>query len=213
MAEVILHVYDMTKSDGNEALNFGVVQMNKLLKDGIYFGGIFHTAVQVYGNVEWAYGSCEKGSGVFSCPAARNPNYTHREKIVVGRTECPPTKVIQILKDLRDAWPGSKYNMVSRNSKHFCDEFLEKLGVPKLPNWANRFADIGDFAKETAGTVVKAKDKALNIVFHPVDFAFNFTAANKTSKAIYSPSEFGFSLNFAVRNFKVAAPVRSDQAN
>ncbi|PHT90874.1 hypothetical protein T459_05987 [Capsicum annuum] len=172
MAEVILHVYDMTKSDGNEALNFGVVQMNKLLKDGIYFGGIFHTAVQVYGNVEWAYGSY-----------------------------------------LRDAWPGSKYNMVSRNSKHFCDEFLEKLGVPKLPNWANRFADIGDFAKETAGTVVKAKDKALNIVFHPVDFAFNFTAANKTSKAIYSPSEFGFSLNFAVRNFKVAAPVRSDQAN
>ncbi|CAN4078529.1 unnamed protein product [Withania somnifera] len=213
MAEVILHVYDITKSEGNDLLNFGVVQMNRLLKDGIYFGGIFHTAVQVYGNVEWAYGSCEIGSGVFSCPAANNPNYKHREKIVVGRTECSPHKVNQILKDLRDAWPGNKYNMVSKNSKHFCDEFLEKLGVPKLPNWANRFADIGDFAKETAGTVVKAKDKAFNIAFHPVDFAFSITStANKTSKAICSPSEFGFTLNFAVRNFKVAAPViRSDR--
>ncbi|KAK4711568.1 hypothetical protein R3W88_006081 [Solanum pinnatisectum] len=213
MAEVILHVYDMTKSDGHDAVNFGVVQMNRLLKDTIYFGGIFHTAVQVYDNVEWAYGSCEKGSGVFSCPATKNPNYTHREKIVLGRTECSAHKVNQILKDLRDAWPGNKYNMVSRNSKHFCDEFLEKLGVPKLPNWANRFANIGDVAKEAAGTVVKAKDKASKLVFHPVDFAFNMTTFNKNSEAIYSPShEFRFRFNFAVNNFKVAAPVvRSDR--
>ncbi|XP_049383275.1 deSI-like protein At4g17486 [Solanum stenotomum] len=212
MAEVILHVYDITKSDGYNAVNFGVVQMNRLLKDTIYFGGIFHIAVQVYDNVEWAYGSCEKGSGVFSCPATKNPNYTHREKIVLGRTECSAHKVNQILKDLRDAWPGNKYNMVSRNSKHFCDEFLEKLGVPKLPNWANRFANIGDIAKEAAGTVVKAKDKASKLVFHPVDFAVNMTTVNKNSKAIYSPSEFRFRFDFAVKNFKVAAPViRSDR--
>ncbi|XP_060192706.1 uncharacterized protein LOC132622173 [Lycium barbarum] len=212
MTEVILHVYDITKSDSHDALNFGVVQMNRLLKDSIYFGGIFHTAVQVYGNVEWAYGSCEKGSGVFSCPAAKNPNYTHREKIVMGRTECSAPKVNEILKDLRDAWPGNKYDMVSRNSKHFCDVFLEKLGVPKLPNWANRFADIGGFAKDAAGTVVKAKDKAFKLAFHPVDFAFSITTANKPSKAIDIPSEFGFSLKCAVSRFKVAAPViRSDQ--
>lgn len=209
MAEVVLYVYDMTKSgNGHDAHNFSIVQMNKLLKDGISFGGIFHTAVQIYGNDEWAYGYRNKGTGVFNCPAGKNPSYTLREKIVLGRTECSPSKVNKMLKELSDSWPGNKYNIVSRNSKHFSNELLERLGVPKLPSWVNRVTNIADAAKGAAGTLLKAKDEALKRVMNPIDFAFG-SGSKKSSSAKSvkaAPCEFNININFFTENFKVSAP-------
>lgn len=46
MTEVILHVYDVTNS-GNDKTNNTIMQINKIFKDGIGLGGIFHSAVQV----------------------------------------------------------------------------------------------------------------------------------------------------------------------
>lgn len=43
---MILHVYDVTNS-GNEKTNNTIMQINKIFKDGIGLGGIFHSAVQV----------------------------------------------------------------------------------------------------------------------------------------------------------------------
>ncbi|MCD7452620.1 hypothetical protein HAX54_017599 [Datura stramonium] len=133
MAEVVLYVYDMTKS-GNEhdAHNFSIVQMNKLLKDGINFGGIFHTAVQIYGNDEWAYGYRNKGTGIFSCPAGKNPSYTLREKIILGRTECSPSKVNKMLKELGDSWPGNKYNIVSAPDIHNEEDIVGPVNEPVI---------------------------------------------------------------------------------
>ncbi|KAF8779553.1 hypothetical protein HU200_002506 [Digitaria exilis] len=76
MKEVVLHVYDVTNSD-SEKTNNTILQINRIFKDRIGLGGIFHSAVQVYGEDEWSFGFCETGSGVFSCP--------------VGRTPCTPT--------------------------------------------------------------------------------------------------------------------------
>uniref|UniRef100_M1B2E2 Uncharacterized protein n=1 Tax=Solanum tuberosum TaxID=4113 RepID=M1B2E2_SOLTU len=168
MAEVILHVYAITKSDGH-AVNFGVSLKTV---------------------------SISAASSTLPSPSLRQRRMGLRVIVL-----CPQNQ-----SDLRDAWPGNKYNMVSKNSKHFCDEFLEKLGG------LTDLLTLVILQKEAAGTVVKAKDKAFKLVFHPVDFAFNMTTANKNSKAIYSPShEFRFRFNFAVNNFKVAAPViRSD---
>ncbi|KAM3285555.1 deubiquitinase DESI2-like [Capsicum chacoense] len=209
MAEVVLYVYDMTKSgNGHDAHNFSIVQMNKLLKEGINFGGIFHTAVQIYGNDEWAYGYRSKGTGVFNCPAGKNPSYTLREKIILGRTECSPSKVNKMLKELSDSWPGNKYNIVSRNSKHFSNELLERLGVPKLPSWVNRVTNIADAAKGAAGTLIKAKDEALKRVLNPIDFAFGSGSKKSTSaKSVKAtPSEFNINISFFTENFKVSAP-------
>ena len=47
MTEVILHVYDVTNS-GSEKTNNTIVQINKIFKDGIGLGGIFHSAIQVF---------------------------------------------------------------------------------------------------------------------------------------------------------------------
>lgn len=132
MMEVILHIYDVTNS-GSDKTNNTIVQINKIFKDGIGLGGIFHSAVQVYGDEEWSFGFCEQGSGVFSCPSGKNPMYTYRECIVLGKTTCSISKVNQILRELSREWPGSSYDLLSKNCNHFCDEFCERLGVPKLP--------------------------------------------------------------------------------
>lgn len=59
--------------------------------------------------------------------------YTFRETIVLGETEFTNGRVNQILRELSREWPGSSYDLLSRNCNHFCDDFCEKLGVQKLP--------------------------------------------------------------------------------
>ncbi|XP_011038376.1 PREDICTED: uncharacterized protein LOC105135271 [Populus euphratica] len=150
MTEVILHVYDVTNS-GSEKTNNTILNINKIFKDTIGLGGIFHSAIQVYGEDEWSFGFCEHGTGVFSCPSGKNPMYTYRERIVLGKTSFSIFKVNQILRELSREWPGSDYDLLAKNCNHFCDEFCERLGVPKLPGWVNRFANAGDAAMEIAG--------------------------------------------------------------
>ncbi|KAK8599919.1 hypothetical protein V6N13_060276 [Hibiscus sabdariffa] len=164
MTEVILHVYDVTNSESDKT-NSTIVQINKIFKDGIGLGGIFHSAVQVYGEDEWSFGFCEQGSGVFSCPSGQNPMYTYREPIVLGRTNFSIFKVNQILRELSREWPGSSYDLLSKNCNHFCDDFCERLGVPKLPGWVNRFANAGDTAIEIAeNTVFRLRQAKTEIV-------------------------------------------------
>ncbi|EEC67357.1 hypothetical protein OsI_34457 [Oryza sativa Indica Group] len=163
MKEVVLHVYDVTNSD-SEKTNNTILQINRIFKDRIGLGGIFHSAVQVYGEEEWSFGFCENGSGVFSCPIGKNPMYTYRECIVLGETECSIATVNRILRELSREWPGHSYDLLSRNCNHFCDVLCERLAVPKLPGWVNRFANAGDTA------VVVAENTAVKGRFLFVDF-------------------------------------------
>jgi hypothetical protein len=93
--------------------------------------------LQVYGDEEWSFGYCENGTGVFSCPPCKNPMYTYRESIVLGKTTCSIFTVNQILRELSWKWPGGSYELLSRNCNHFCNTFCEKLDVPKLPGPSN----------------------------------------------------------------------------
>ncbi|CAL9108832.1 unnamed protein product [Musa textilis] len=171
MKEVVLHIYDVTNS-GSEKTNNTILQINRIFKDRIGLGGIFHSAIQVYGDEEWSFGFCEQGSGVFSCPPGKNPMYTYREHIILGETNCSILKVNQILRELSQAWPGHSYDLLSKNCNHFCDAFCERLGVQKLPgntvifivifitnrfSWVNRFANAGDTA------IVVAENAALHL--------------------------------------------------
>ncbi|CAL9038108.1 unnamed protein product [Musa banksii] len=156
MKEVVLHIYDVTNS-GSEKTNNTILQINRIFKDRIGLGGIFHSAIQVYGDEEWSFGFCEQGSGVFSCPPGKNPMYTYREHIILGETNCSILKVNQILRELSQAWPGHSYDLLAKNCNHFCDAFCERLGVQKLPGWVNRFANAGDTA------IVVAENAALHL--------------------------------------------------
>ncbi len=46
MTEVVLHVYDVTNSGSGRA-NATIRRLNKILRDGMGIGGIFHGAIQV----------------------------------------------------------------------------------------------------------------------------------------------------------------------
>ncbi|XP_021892141.1 deSI-like protein At4g17486 [Carica papaya] len=190
MTEVILHIYDVTNS-GSEKTNSTIVQINKIFKDGIGLGGIFHSAVQVYGEDEWSFGFCEQGTGVFSCPSGKNPMYTYRECIVLGSTNCSIFKVNQILRELSREWPGSSYDLLAKNCNHFCDEFCERLGVPKLPGWVNRFANAGDAAMEVAGNTALRFRQAKTEIVSASKVAYRFllgVTSNVGSIASDSPS-------------------------
>ncbi|KAL2489763.1 PPPDE putative thiol peptidase family protein [Forsythia ovata] len=188
MAEVILHVYDVTnESPGYEAANFALVHLNTVCKEAVPIGGVFHTAVQVYGDEEWGYGECKQGSGVYSCPAGKNMQFSYRESIVLGRTNCSAAKVSQILKELSQEWQGNKYSVLSRNCNHFCNDLLQRLGVPKLPAWVNRFANAGDVAYEAAQSLQKARDDMINAGKEAYKNAYQ--AAIKTPKSLISLSK------------------------
>ncbi|KAG0593149.1 hypothetical protein M758_1G300900 [Ceratodon purpureus] len=176
MAEVTLHVYDVTNS-GNVRANSAIMNLNKVMRGGIGLGGIFHGAVEVYGK-EWSFGYCENGSGVFSCPPKANPMYTYRESVSLGKTELSPLGVQNAIRELMRGWPGSGYDLLSHNCNHFCDEFCGKLGpgVQKLPLWVNRFANAGDAAIEAAENTMErlrnAKKEVLSVTKTAMSFMF-----------------------------------------
>ncbi|CAN6568413.1 unnamed protein product [Malus baccata var. baccata] len=127
MAEVVLHIYDVMNS-GSDKTNSTILQINKIFKDGIGLGGIFHSAVQ---DLVCLVAFLEK-----------NPMYTYRESIVLGTTDCSIFKVNQILRELSRKWLGYSYDL---------------LGVPKLSGWVNRFAHASDAAMEVAGNTAVRK--------------------------------------------------------
>ncbi|KAL3652407.1 hypothetical protein CASFOL_002088 [Castilleja foliolosa] len=190
MTEVILHVYDVTNSRDDKTNNT-ILQINKIFKDGIGLGGIFHSAVQVYRDEEWSFGFCEQGTGVFSCPSTKNPMYTYRETIKLGRTLLSISKVNQILRELSREWPGHSYDLLSKNCNHFCDEFCERLGVPKLPGWVNRFAHAGDAAVEIAGNTAYRFRQAKTEIVTASKVAYQFLAGIASNNSIVSPEASG----------------------
>lgn len=179
MTDVVLHVYDVTNS-GSEKTNNTILHINKIFKDGIGLGGIFHSAVQVYGDDEWSFGFCEEGTGVFSCPSGKNPMYTYRESIVLGKTSHSIFDVNQMLRELSRKWPGHAYDLLSKNCNHFCDDFCERLGVPKLPAWVNRFANTGDAAIEIAENTAIRIQQAKTEIVSASKVAYRFIAGVAT---------------------------------
>jgi hypothetical protein len=70
--EVYLNVYDVTNAS-SEGTNTAITRLNDVTRQ-IGMGGIFHGAICI-GGVEFSYGYCERGSGVYTCEARKNPMY------------------------------------------------------------------------------------------------------------------------------------------
>ncbi|KAF6262302.1 hypothetical protein COO60DRAFT_1699417 [Scenedesmus sp. NREL 46B-D3] len=54
--------------------------------------------------------------------------------------EMGSTNVRAIMQQLRAAWPGHSYDLLTRNCCHFCEQLAGQLGVGPVPGWLNRFA-------------------------------------------------------------------------
>mmetsp|Transcript_15440 Transcript_15440/g.50761 ORF Transcript_15440/g.50761 Transcript_15440/m.50761 type:complete len:218 (-) Transcript_15440:48-701(-) len=152
MTTVTLHVYDITNAKSETANKF-VVGLNQVVKDALNVGGVFHGAVEVYGD-EWSYGYCQEGTGVFSCRPKRNYCYTYRESITLGVTAISYAQVRAIVERMTYEWMGDSYDLLAKNCNHFCDSFAEELGVGPIPLWVNRLANTGDAVVEASASLL-----------------------------------------------------------
>jgi len=91
--------------------------------------------------LQWSFGFCESGSGVYPCHPRQNPAYTYKESVKLGETTLTKRQVEQLIHELQISWPGNSYHVLDRNCNHFCHEFALRLGLPKgIPGWINRLA-------------------------------------------------------------------------
>ncbi|KAK7391332.1 hypothetical protein VNO78_19746 [Psophocarpus tetragonolobus] len=188
MAKVRVHIYDVT--NGTETKNRTIFCINTILYT-IGFGGVFHSAVQVYGDKEWSFGFCdEEDTAVYSYPARQSKTYKYRTSLVQGKTKLNASQVKQILNELSREWTGDSYHPLSKNCNHFSDEFCARLGVPKLPGWVNRFANAGDAAcegfKNTSSQFRKAKTHFISASKAAYQLFFDVT--NNVELSADSPS-------------------------
>eukprot|EP00898_Chlorokybus_atmophyticus_P000528 jgi/Chlat1/1476/Chrsp12S02019 len=151
-AAVLLHVYDVTNSASGNT-NAAIVHLNRLMRDGVGLGGVFHGGIEVYGE-EWSFGYCERGTGVFCTVPTKNPMYSFRETVPLGMTALTQAKVKEIVTALSVDWQGCTYDLLARNCNHFCNELCEKLGVAPIPAWVNRLANGADATLDMVGTAV-----------------------------------------------------------
>jgi hypothetical protein len=101
--------------------------------------GLFHAGVEVAG-VEYSYGFCEEGTGVFACEPRDACGAKFRQAIPMGRAPADARVIERRLARLVATWPGDAYALLQRNCCHFCDALCRSLGVGPIPSWVNGLA-------------------------------------------------------------------------
>ncbi|CAE7671972.1 desi2 [Symbiodinium pilosum] len=131
-AEVALSIYEL---HGTSALN--------LLTRAADMGGAYHVGVEVYW-LEWSFGWCEEGSGVYMVFPQQSTLGTFRERVPLGRTPLTPEEVFRVLDKMRQELPGSNYDLLRCNCAHFSVSFVKRLRVSEAPSWVNSLANVGE---------------------------------------------------------------------
>lgn len=142
-----------------------IENINRTAQNFLGLGGVFHGAIEVYGQ-EWSFGgSVENVSGIFSSEPRRCEMHTYRQSIFLGDCDKSPEEVEKILRKLMPAWKGPMYDLLHKNCCSFSDVFAQELGVGKIPKWVHSLADAGatiaDEVKQTVHTLHVVKDEVL----------------------------------------------------
>lgn len=138
-AEVALSIYELA---GTSALN-ALTRMANL-------GGAYHVGVEVYW-LEWSFGWCEAGSGVYMVHPSTSTLGTFRERVSLGTTPLSGREALKVLAKMRDEWPGDSYDVLRRNCAHFSTTFVGCLHVENVPDWVNSLAGVGEALVSSLG--------------------------------------------------------------
>jgi deubiquitinase DESI2 len=174
MALVTLNVYDI-KHPSNPSVTTAVESLNSFTRHALNVGGIFHGAVEVFGD-EYSFGYCDHGSGVYRCEPKRNSAYTYRESVALGVTSLSPTRVAAAVATLRARWSGASYDALGRNCNHFCEALTEALGCEGPPGWLNAFANGANKTRMGVEHVRSATEHAFEEAGRAVSSAFRWVA-------------------------------------
>lgn len=137
---VLLHIYDVTKFESIQMLNWIFAHENSPLK----FGGAFHAGVEV-GGLEWGfeYQPHLTKPGVSCTLPRRHWQHHFRETVVLEPTYLSSDKIADIITTMIEEYPGDDYHFLHRNCCNFADDFVTRLGNNGIPPWVHRFAQIG----------------------------------------------------------------------
>ncbi|KAH9586375.1 PPPDE putative peptidase domain [Trypanosoma melophagium] len=117
---VFLNVYDITEMNG------------VLYHAGI---GVHHTGVEVHG-LEYAFGRCAVGTGVFQTTPRQTEPHIFREQLILGRTELSREAVMELIENEFKAnehqWSGRAYHLVRNNCNNFSQAFAKRLLPPEV---------------------------------------------------------------------------------
>lgn len=136
---VRLNVYDLADIGMCVDLSDALSSLNKHTM-GLWEVGIFHAGVEI-GGVEYSFGYCEYGTGVYACEPRQAAGARFRTSIKMGRARCTARMVEARLTALAASWSGSSYSLLHRNCCHFCDTLCFALGVGRVPPWVNGLAE------------------------------------------------------------------------
>ena len=106
--------------------DLGGSSTNVILNRFLSVGGIYHVGIEVAG-IEWSYGYCEAGSGVFAVEPTKCKLGPFSEQVELGDTRLRADEIIRVLHRLRLEWVGPDYNVINRNCVFFCITFLREL--------------------------------------------------------------------------------------
>jgi len=136
---VFLHIYDVSQEESIQRLNALLAHRSSPLK----LGGVFHAGVEVHG-MEWSFGwSDDPGvPGVSDNEPRNHDDHHYRQTVQLLDTALDAEAVEATLQQLRQEYPGPDYDMFSRNCCHFADDFAQRLGAGRIPNWVYRLARI-----------------------------------------------------------------------
>eukprot|EP00927_Polykrikos_kofoidii_P078123 TRINITY_DN74991_c0_g1_i1.p1 TRINITY_DN74991_c0_g1~~TRINITY_DN74991_c0_g1_i1.p1 ORF type:complete len:647 (-),score=78.72 TRINITY_DN74991_c0_g1_i1:114-2027(-) len=145
--EVALIVYALHGASGLNALT-----------ESAGLGGAYHVGVAVYG-LEWSFGYADEGTGVSPCHVGTSGLGTFKESVPLGRTPWTPEEVLHIIANLRNAWLGVDYELLTRNCAHFGVELVRQLHVQDAPKWVSSLAKVGERITSALG-VTGAREMA-----------------------------------------------------
>lgn len=144
---VTLHVYAVGHAKAIQEINY-------VVENFLNEGGVFHGAIEVYGQ-EFSFGGCRQNkSGIFACKPKSCPMHTYRESIYLGDCKKTIKEVQSILDSMKPEWMGPTYNLLRKNCCSFSNAFAQKLGVGEIPNWVHHLADVGAALDDDVKAVV-----------------------------------------------------------
>eukprot|EP00449_Zooxanthella_nutricula_P064171 CAMPEP_0198557484 /NCGR_PEP_ID=MMETSP1462-20131121/88713_1 /TAXON_ID=1333877 /ORGANISM="Brandtodinium nutriculum, Strain RCC3387" /LENGTH=178 /DNA_ID=CAMNT_0044288269 /DNA_START=52 /DNA_END=585 /DNA_ORIENTATION=- len=145
-APVVLHVYDLGHSGEMRTVNAVLQTLGT---------GAFHCGVEIYGR-EWSFQASPRGSGVFVCQPRRCPSHSYRTSVDMGCTRFSEQQVLQTVQDMRVEWPGTCYDLLTRNCCHYSDQLCRRLGLGPIPLWTMNLAGAGAAVKGAYDVAVDA---------------------------------------------------------
>ncbi|KAK8085637.1 hypothetical protein PG997_006908 [Apiospora hydei] len=131
--EIIINVYDLLPPGRLASILWTVGS------------SLLHTGVVINGR-EYAYGGHDhpNTTGVYwTAPQTVPPGGTFKMEILQGFTFAPQHEIDQIIKSTSEDFPGTAYNLLTKNCNHFTQSLCERLTGQKGPAWLNRAASIG----------------------------------------------------------------------